>query len=223
MLPHPDAVRPLSIQYDDSQRVVVHSGADDLIGTVAELKHHASVEHSLDDDYLGRLLGTARRMVGDYTRWPMRWDTLSVAAVWPWRAHGLRRLIRGTGERPCRLLLPGPVDPAANVWACRYHGGELDPDTQLTDIAYLPRLPHDAVVTLPDDFEVDTDDGQLHVAYTVSWSSIYAEDLWPADVAHTLYRVASTLYLYREATVMGDQPLKRIMASTLGPYVPVVV
>ena len=220
MLPPPDAIRPLWRAFVDPPKgAIVTAGATDLVGSIAELKRHVAIEHDEDDTYLATLPGAALDVVGNYTRWPMRTTSQTVEARYPWP---LRR-----GRHRRRLLLPGPASTRSNILTCEIHGGQLVPGDILpkTDLRRLSRLPHDAVLPLADEFEYDDEGrGELLVRYGVSWSDVYSgASPWPMVLAHTIYRVAATLYLYREATVQGDRPVRRIMESTLGPYLPVEV
>ena len=223
MLPPPDAIRPTWARFNTQPGF----DAADSIGTLAVLKHHVNVEHTEDDDYLTGLLITARQLVGDYTRWPMITGSLRRTARWTWTETYYETY---TTRYYPRLILPGPVDDAATIRTCEYHGGQLIAGDTLSSIPdRFPRLPHDAVLTLPDDFVWDRGDQlrppfELIIQYGTGWGSIYSGDTpWPRLVAHTIYRVAATLYLYREATMLGDGPIRRIMESALGPATEVVL
>ena len=196
-------------------------GATGLIGTIAELKSHLAVDHNEDDTYLSALLLSSLRAVGDYTQWPMTTGTYAVTARWPWR-----RLSRTPSYPRRRLLLPGPVDASGAVTAYTVSGATLVAgDALAVRVQVSPRWPHDAWIELPEDFNYDDSGnrGELLLRYQAGWGAIYtdADAPWPRELAHTIYRVAATLYLYREATMAGDYPLRRVMQSTLGPYLPV--
>ena len=127
---------------------------------------------------------------------------------------------------PARLVLPGPCAATpVNLLACEYHGGQFDPGSAIGVLVHRsPRLPHAAWIELPEDWDYDTEIHELAIQYPLSWAAIYSGDVpWPADVELCLYRVAATMYLYREATMSGDRPLHRIMQATLGPYLPVSI
>lgn len=224
MLPPADAIRPLWWRYRSSTPDILDSTTDG-IGTLTGFKSHANIEHDEDDAYLTTLLRSAQRMVGDYTRWPMRTGEFSIDVRYPWplpfRGYDSRRRYRSP---PGRLLLPGPsAATPVNVLACEYHGGQFDPGSAIGVLVHRsPRLPHDAWLELPEDWDYDTEIDELAIQYPISWSAVYTGDVpWPEDVALCIYRVAATMYLYREATMLEDRPLHRIMQASLGPYLPV--
>lgn len=213
---HPHSLRVTS-PVDGGQ---VGIGSSSAIGTLAELKAHTNVEHDEDDEYLGRLLATAQREIGGYTRWPMVTSALITEARWP--VPRVSGSYTGT-----RLHLPGPVNIRATVRLRQYQDGRLVDGPTLSMPRRSDRVPHDAIVDISDAELSDYDDGgfgELIVQYTRSWSSIYTgTPAWPPEVAHGIYRVAATLYLYRESTVMGDRPSHQTMRALFGPYLPVVL
>ncbi len=237
MLPPPYAWRPTAswIRPDDADgQTLPSAGASDLIGTLDELKRHVVVEHAESDDYLSTLHLSALQMVGDYTRWPMRTSGFLAECWFPWPRYG--RWLQGRYQRPSdrpALVLPGPVDVSGDVLTRAYSDGAYDSGTAITGITLhrSTRLPHDAWFELPADFEYDSEDERLNLRYSVSWQSIYQPDSnanplpnpWPAELAHTVYRVAATWYLYRESTMAMDKPVRAVVQATLGAYMPVEV
>lgn len=191
---------------------VVQSDTTDGIGTLVGLKAQTAVEHSEDDGYLTGLLRTAQQMVGSYTRWPMRTGTLMAEA----RFSDL-----STTDLVC---LPGPVvaESLAHL-QLYYQGAVIGPAVAVDGLIAEDRLPHDSVIYMPD-MLIGYWADELRITYPVSWASHYSGDEpWPSELATTIYRVAATLYLYREATTLGDRPVHRIMQASLGPYLPVVL
>lgn len=233
-----DLVRPLWWNY----RVYPPAGQVTVIGTLDGLKLHTAVEHDEDDGLLGTFLSTARQMVGDYTRWPMTVGPLSIDVRYPWPLPYLESPSRfrhrsyryssyryssygSTPHRP-RLFLPGPCAATpTTLLACEYHGGQFDPGEAVgTEIQLSDRLPHAAWTELPADWDYETEIDELAIRYPLDWTTPYpTAPNWPPEVETTIYRVAATLYLYREATMPGDRPLHRIMQATLGPYLPVPI
>ena len=219
-VPPRSAIRPSRAAYRVPDSAVVDAAATDLIGTLPELKRHIVVEHAEDDDYLTSLHHSALQAVGDYTRWPMRTGRLTVECQWPWPLPGYRASVSAR-NRPV-IVLPGPVDTGSPPLACEYHGGQLDPGTAIgVTVRRSPRLPHDGWIELPEGFSYDSDDGRLNVRYDQNWSAIYTGAIaWPPELAHTVYRVAASWYLYREGTVQMERPVRSLMEATLGPYIP---
>lgn len=224
MIPPSEALRPHVHRITDPvDGGVVSVTTVDALGSLDGLKSHVAVEHNDDDVYLREVLAVAQQMVGDYTRWPMHTGVMMVEARWWWPLPPVRR--EGTRvywydqqlRRP--LLIPGPVSAMADVI--------ITGDVTVYTVDPSARLPNDGVLYLSPDFISTFDDsgtGELVITYPMSWSSIYPDaPSWPVTVVHTIYRVAATLYLYREATMPGDRPLHRIMQAALGPYLPVLL
>ena len=124
---------------------------------------------------------------------------------WPMRT-GEHEVIATWREVPDDLVLrlPGPV--------------KLDTVLVGSNPRLLDRLPHDATVELNSRPVLP-----YGVRYTRSWSGLYSTVAWPSLLSLAVYRVAATAYLYREATIPGDAPVDRILQSTLGPFLPVVL
>ena len=162
----------------------------------------------------------------------MRTTNHVVEARWAWPLPVTpgrvdRRAYPGHHRRRS-LLLPGPVNTLAMVRTREYQNDVLVDGIDLTGAQRYPRMPHDATLVVPDEVSCEYDDGgygEFIIRYTVSWESVYtgSGDRWPAELAHVIYRAASTLYLYREATVMGDRPTHRVIQATLGSYLPVTL
>ena len=168
----------------------------DLIGRLPELRDHISLDHTDDDNLLRRLLASATQKVGDYTGWPMRTGRHHVRAYWSHTPVGRR------------VLLPGPVIPST-----------IRVDGQFVDSVVAARLPHDALIELPEDL----DSRGLFIDYDRAWNLYYTDPDYPEAITTAIYRIAATLYLYREATVQGDRPIRRILDTTFGKNLPVLL
>lgn len=202
---------------------LLNNEVTDGIGDLDGLKQHANIEHTEDDDYLGTLLASARRMVGDVTGWPMRTGRNTIKAVYYDVLPGI-----------CIVRLPGPYravsesmvvefDRKVSLRGIQARGtrvrGDFEPDTE---------LPYDGLYLRGPPLNRGSETVDLQIEYTQSWSDIQDPEgpnatgiKWPHEVALTIYRVAATMYLYREATVLGDRPLHRIIQASLGSYLPV--
>ena len=204
---------------------VIDSATVDGIGTLEGLKRQVAVEHSEDDSLLTQHLLTAQQMVGSYTRWPMR--TGQLTAELSMLPSIDVRLPDPMMRVPVEgfLRLPGPVQSGERASISYRHDGDWSTAVSSIDLlSGVDRLPHDGYLDLGQELrDIDCVDG-LRIQYPISWSSRYGGlEPWPTEVATTIYRVAATLYLYREATTLGDRPLHRIMQASLGPYLPVIL
>ena len=179
----------LQILSTDNVRLTDDSASGDSIGSLEGLKRQAIVEHADDDVLLTELFLNAAQLVGNITQWPMRTGDHQVTATWFRPTPGMR------------LRLPGPV----KADTVQLNGISRTPD-------YDVRLPHDAYLTM-----AEGPSGTQQVTYTRSWASWYPLPGWPEAVATAIYRVAATLYQYREATPLGEGPIRKILSSTLGP------
>ena len=214
---------------------VIDSTTLDAIGNLEGLKRQVAVEHSEDDSLLTQYLLTAQQMVGSYIRWPMRTGQLmaELSLVQPVEgvlSDPLLYYAGMYGPRSCVptmgfLRLPGPIQSGERASiSYRLDGTWSTAVPSIEVLSGMDRLPHDGSLDLGQELRgVDCIEG-LRITYPISWSSRYSGmEPWPTEVATTIYRVAATLYLYREATTLGDRPLHRIMQASLGPYLPVTL
>lgn len=179
--------------YDTGTDMQPNSPGADSIGSVEGLKRQAVVDFADDDVLLKTLFVNAAQLVGSLTEWPMRTSDHGVTATY--------YAARPAGRK---LRIPGPVKR-----------GSVIMNGVPVSVEHDHRLPHDAFIAPSQDL-IGCD---INVEYVRSWSSWYPMPGWPESVATAIYRVAATLYAYREATPLGDGPVRRILSSVLGPAV----
>ena len=164
----------------------------------------------------------ARARVGEYTGWLMRTDRNAMRAVYYAVPPG-----RVT------LIIPGPPRvaslPIAREFDSRIQIGLQGQQVARLSLTLSGRLPYDWLYTrgviLNRARETVTD---VQIDYVQSWADyesggVALTGLWPSELGLIIYRVAATMYLYREATVMGDRPLQQILRSSLDTYLPVTL
>ena len=213
MLDH--VFRPVSARYQAPSALSYSSteidGANSLV-SLRELKTRCAVDYDETDHdaYLRGLLAQACTMITERTGTTMWRGQWSVEAEY--HADGMRE-VRARLELPrYRVILPGPVDIGEELTLRDSDGNDIRTYSQG---AALHRSRFDIPVEVILEDEDVCVSPYIYFNYTVSWDYVVPGGDNTSTVAEYIYRVASTLYAYRQSTALGI-PAVRMVLESLG-------
>ena len=215
-----DACYPLQLRFDEPGLLFVDASHVDastsLVGLSAfKTRIVLSDEEDDLDRYLRSLIAQAVQIITEIAGWPMTRGAHDVTA-----RYGLE-CVR---QSECWLRLPGPVDTSADVALVDAGGGELA--ALSWDDATV-----DPVLGAPATMELDYDASRVAISaaqtdyertpafrlrYTLSWDPWIPAKSVDHPLAEIVYRIAGTLFTYRESGDMGYK-MARQMARAMLP------
>ena len=195
-------------------RTFAITGADVTAGTgmlvsVANLKTRIAIaaDDTEHDTYLASLLAAAMSRIHARTGWPTKSGTFVVQ-----RSYDCEEV--ATWGR--RVSLEGPIDSSEAVALVSSTGVVQKQYSWGSDAAVVSRSYGFAgeVQIAAEDLAVS--EGKLfYMQYSVSWDEYLGTDPANTMIAEIAYRMAATLYAYRESQNMGEPAAMRILQNSV--------